>query len=145
MSTPNSAHNPTQQSDDTGSERYYTTAVSAKNLLYYADAPGPNLTGFFNACQVNDFAYAQTDFTYTLTINFGTATTTSVVHVGQVFIAKRIALTGAIENQWQVLQNTITTTTIPTCQVTPAKVDAIVGGNPTVKIDPAVNENLYQQ
>jgi hypothetical protein len=62
-----------------------------------------------------------------------------------VIITKRIALTGSVESQWQVQQNTITTTSIPTCQVTTAKVDAIIGGTPTVSIDPAVNENPYQE
>lgn len=141
----NSATNPTQQNDDTTGSANYTTAVSAKNLLYYADGPGANLAGAFTACQIGDFAYEQTDFTYTLTINFGTAVTTRVTHVGQVVIAKRIALTGTVQSQWQVQQNSITTTSIPTCQVTVPQVEAIVGGTPPVSIDPAVNENLYQE
>lgn len=137
--------NPTQQSNDSHNSDSYTTTVSPKNLLYYADAPGANLTAYFSACQVNDFAYEQTDFTYTLTINVGTTTGTSILHVGQVIIAKRTALTGNVEDQWEVLQNTITTTNIPTCQVTTTQVDAIVGGTPAVSIDPAVNENLYKE
>jgi hypothetical protein len=145
VTTANSTSNPSQQSDDTGTSSVFTTSVSAKQLLYYADCPGANLAAFFNACQVGDFAYLQRNFTYTLTITIGTTTTTSVLHVGQVDIVKRIAVTGNPLTDWQVQQNTVTTTAIPTCQVTRPQVNAIVGTTTTGTIDPAVNENLYQE
>jgi hypothetical protein len=121
-----------------------TTSPSPQNLLYYADCSESNLSTFFNACQIGDYAYEQTDFTYTLTITIGSATTTAVKHLGQVVIAKRIALSGNPLTDWQVQQDTVTSTAIPTCQVVAAQVDSIVGGTPSVSINPAVNQNLYQ-
>lgn len=53
VTSANSTSNPSQESDDTGTSSVFTTSVSAKQLLYYADCPGANLSAFFNACQVN--------------------------------------------------------------------------------------------
>jgi hypothetical protein len=99
-----------------------TIVPSPDQLLYSYDNPGMNL-GIWNNATLYDIAYEEKSFTYTLTINVGNGvSTTSTINVGQTIIAK---MGGSITSPvWQPVSNVVSTTSIPNCSITTAKVQA---------------------
>ena len=113
---------PTPVSDNSTPGLFDTETPSSNQILYYYDNPAMNL-GYWNSAAYYDLAYEERDFTYTLTISVGNGvSTTAVVHVGQTIIAK---MGGSVSSlTWQPISNVVSTSNIPSCLITTAKVQA---------------------
>jgi hypothetical protein len=98
----------------------HSVIPSPKQLLYFYDNPGMNMA-LWSYASLYDLAYEEKDFTYTLTISVGNGVSTSaVVHVGQTTIAKVGGTASSLV--WQPVSNTVSTSGIPSCLITKAKV-----------------------
>jgi hypothetical protein len=124
---------------DTGDSAFYTIVPSPKNVLYIYDNAGAQLQ-MFAACGAGDYAYEETDFTYTLTTQWGSLSASEGMHVGQTILAQRVATSGIVATDWVGKGNIINTSNIPSCQITEAKIRQIVGGNVPIVLDPHVND-----
>jgi hypothetical protein len=119
-----------------------TVTPSKTNVLYFFDNPGMSM-GLYSACKKYDYAYFEADFTYTLTGALGTQTVANTIHVGQVVKAQRTNVTGTVTSDWTPLQNTVSTTEIPSCRFDDdSKIRAIVGGTLPIVFDTNIN-NTY--
>ena len=126
---------------------YQTDIPSPESLLYIWDNPAMDLIDNFDTAQIGDYAYLEYDFTYNLTIIIGSATTTRTIDVGQTILAKRVNKTGNVATDWQGLENIVSTTNIPNCQINFTKVHAIVGylPFPSLQINIPTNINTPTQ
>jgi hypothetical protein len=131
----------TVQPDDTDHE-YETSTPSPNGQLYIFDNPALDLADNCDSANVGDYAYLETDFTYTLTISIGTSTTTRTMHVGQTILAKRVNTTGITATDWQGIENLVSTSGIPNCQITFDKVHSIVGYLPFPSLQISIPSNI---
>ena len=138
----NSPNNPTQENNDTTTAQVYTTTPSPKGCIYYTDAPGAGF-GFYIGIKADDYIYEQSDYTYTISTNENTPQIICTFHIGHEIIARKKPTTQDPTKDWDIQKNAVTTQHIPTCQVQPAQVTAIVNDNLPIVIDPNVNKNLY--
>jgi hypothetical protein len=108
---------------------YHTETPSPENLLYCFDNPALDLINNFDSASVGDYAYEETDFTYTLTVTIGSAPPSKcTMHVGVTTLAKRVSNdTGTVAGDWQGVENIISSSNVPNCQITFDKVHNIVG------------------
>jgi len=112
-----------------------TNTLNTKNILYFYDNPGMTLAAPAITCNVNDYCYEETNFTYTLTVTAGTAQTTGTFNVGQTILAERECATGKYSSDWNGMLNTITPQSVPSCTINESKIRGIVGGTLPIVIN----------
>jgi hypothetical protein len=134
---------PTQENDDMKGI-FQQNIPSGLSLLYAEDFPGMKLSNF-SGCNIGDYAYEETDFTYGIKVTLGPASATCTIHVGQILKARRSSKTsGNPLGDWTILESQISTTDIPPCQITAPDTRNIVGGSvPITPIPENVNNNSF--
>ena len=116
---------------------------SEANVIYFYDNPGMTLKGFL-ACHKNDYAYEETNFTYSIVMRDGTLkeTGTATFNVGQILCAKRVDMTGNYILDWIPIQNTVSSSNIPSCNnITIDKIREIVKGTLPIVIKDNTNSD----
>ena len=126
------------------SDHEYDTAVpSPNNELYVFDNPAEALFPNYSNASIGDYAYVEYDFTYTLTITVGSSPPSQfTMHVGNTLLAKRVNHTSNVIADWQGLENIVSSSNIPDCQITSSKIQKIVGYLPFPSVQISIPSNI---
>jgi hypothetical protein len=121
---------------DTGDYNDDTRSPNGKIYIYDCSALAPAQGG---ATAIGDFVYEEKQFTYQVESDAGGSwQVVGTLDVGQKIIAKRIANTGTVANDFQGLENSNVIRVLD-AQISDAEARAIVGGSLPITIDSAAN------